>query len=464
MNLLKNRYYILISFSIVFGWIMSFPYEGPVMYALAGDKGVNGVDLNTLTVFLHFAGLFCGRYITKNISSAKRNMLICTGGSIVLSSFIPFISMKGWMIIIPLVSFLTGITITSNGQMIKKYIPSKDRNKFVADILIYGNIVLIGAHIFANNTSPIISFVFIEIILVIAFIVTFRIDINEETLKSPSKRFQGKSILKTYWIFFLFIFLITINSGIMFQVIYPYFGQFELLTSIYTNIPYIIAIYILSRLIKMNKFYFLYVGLALWGITFILFSILGQTALSFIIICTVMLFACGIFDFFWWSIMADNFDYVKNPSSLFGLGLSINVLGVWVGGFVGNYLVSIGIDKQGLSSVGLLIVFISMLIILPLNSRLVQTFDQNEFLVKIKYVNTKEIESYIRDVESLLTRREWDVFNLLILGKTDSYISKELYISTHTVKTHNRNIYKKLNVSNRVQLISKITDRQLGAS
>ncbi len=458
MTFNKNKYYILISFAVVFGWVMALPYEGPVLYALSAEKGIDWILLNTLTVFFHFAGLFCGRYIAKDMISSKKIILTGIGSSIVLSLFIPFVSAEIWTYIIPLVSFLTGIVITANGYMIKSYIPSESRTKIAADLLIYGNIVLIAAHIFANNTKPLISFTFIEILLIGAFILAFKIDTDEKLVRQPIVEPEGKSVFKTYWILFLFIFVITINSGIMFQVIYPYFSEFEILTSIYTNVPYIIAIYLLSRSLNNNKFYFLYIGLALWGVTFILFAVLEQTALSFLLICSVMLFAAGIFDFFWWSIMLNSFDSVENPSSLFGFGLAVNVLGVWVGGLIGNYLISIGVDKQGLSYTGLLVVIVSMLIIVPLNSKLADLLENNEFLVRIQYLEKKKMKTLLEEAELLLSKRELEVLDLLILGKTNMQISEDLYLSPHTIKTHCRNIYKKLNVSNKIELIAKASD------
>lgn len=457
----KSKLYILISFSLIFGWIMSFPYEGPVMYALAGENGINGVLLNMFTVFFHFAGLFVGRFLSKDIKGAKIWLLICIGTTLFISLFIPFINADLWLVIIPSVSFLTGISISLYGHMLKGYFRSDERKKTVADILIYGNIVLISAHIFANDIKPILSFVLIQVLLFIALIMIYKINITEcnipEKVISENK---SKGTIKAYWILFLFIFIITINSGIMFQVIYPYFYEFEVLVSIYTNIPYILAIFILSRLFSKNKFYFLYVGLSLWIVTFILFASLGKTPLSFVLICSVMLFACGIFDYFWWSVMANIFDYVENPASIFGLGLSLNVLGVWIGGLIGNYFLSIGIDKEGMAYLGILIVVISMLIILPLNSRLSDTIIHNQFLVRISYKDENDIKEFILEMEKLLSRREVDVFRLLIEGKTDTEISKKLYISPHTIKTHNRNIYKKIGVANRIELIEKITKPQ----
>lgn len=156
--------------------------------------------------------------------------------------------------------------------------------------------------------------------------------------------------------------------------------------------------------------------------------------------------------------MLNSFDSVENPSSLFGFGLAVNVLGVWVGGLIGNYLISIGVDKQGLSYTGLLVVIVSMLIIVPLNSKLADLLENNEFLVRIQYLEKKKMKTLLEEAELLLSKRELEVLDLLILGKTNMQISEDLYLSPHTIKTHCRNIYKKLNVSNKIELIAKASD------
>jgi len=52
-----------------------------------------------------------------------------------------------------------------------------------------------------------------------------------------------------------------------------------------------------------------------------------------------------------------------------------------------------------------------------------------------------------------LTAREKTVLSILIRGRLDKEIAQELNISPETVKTHNKNIYKKLNVRNRSEVI-----------
>lgn len=54
-------------------------------------------------------------------------------------------------------------------------------------------------------------------------------------------------------------------------------------------------------------------------------------------------------------------------------------------------------------------------------------------------------------IESVLSRREIDVLNLLALGKTNRDIANVLYISERTVKFHVSSILEKLNVRNRTE-------------
>lgn len=58
------------------------------------------------------------------------------------------------------------------------------------------------------------------------------------------------------------------------------------------------------------------------------------------------------------------------------------------------------------------------------------------------------------------TEREKEVLCLLLKGLNNKQISERLFISNHTTKAHIASIYKKLNVTNRVQ--AAIKSMQLG--
>ena len=53
--------------------------------------------------------------------------------------------------------------------------------------------------------------------------------------------------------------------------------------------------------------------------------------------------------------------------------------------------------------------------------------------------------------KNLLTAREIEILTLIVPGATNEEISEILHISPHTVRTHIYNIFKKINVPNRLQ-------------
>lgn len=52
-----------------------------------------------------------------------------------------------------------------------------------------------------------------------------------------------------------------------------------------------------------------------------------------------------------------------------------------------------------------------------------------------------------------ITNRELDILNCIIKDYTEQQIAEELFISPHTVRTHVKNIYKKLHVHSRVAAV-----------
>lgn len=59
-----------------------------------------------------------------------------------------------------------------------------------------------------------------------------------------------------------------------------------------------------------------------------------------------------------------------------------------------------------------------------------------------------------------LTPRESDIFPLLARGRNSRFIESALVVSRNTVKTHTRNIYRKLGVHSQQQLIDAVEQEQ----
>lgn len=69
-----------------------------------------------------------------------------------------------------------------------------------------------------------------------------------------------------------------------------------------------------------------------------------------------------------------------------------------------------------------------------------------------KYIQENRGKDTISKKEvTILTPREIEILTMVASGAKNEEIANELYISPNTVKTHIYNIFKKINVPNRLQ-------------
>ncbi len=92
----------------------------------------------------------------------------------------------------------------------------------------------------------------------------------------------------------------------------------------------------------------------------------------------------------------------------------------------------------------------------------IHTVYKDELWVERKFVaryfsgevsSASDEEGQQLEKKNAFTQREQDVLNLLIKGSTNKEIAQNLFISEKTVKSHLNKIFKKLNVSRRLEAI-----------
>lgn len=78
-------------------------------------------------------------------------------------------------------------------------------------------------------------------------------------------------------------------------------------------------------------------------------------------------------------------------------------------------------------------------------------------MTRVKIV--KEDQDYEIDHEQLqrlgITKREYEVLELIALGLSNQEIADKLFVSTSTIKSHTSSLFMKLDVSRRTQAIQK---------
>ena len=171
---------------------------------------------------------------------------------------------------------------------------------------------------------------------------------------------------------------------------------------------------------------------------------------------TPLLFAYGVFDYFWWGIMGNLFEYVKNPSKILGIGLGTNVFGVWCGGLIGQIIMEKTKGEHFLVatfSIGTL--FVVFLLLPLLNHQMSKLLDNHSFFKFFSSLPVLKQDSMITSFQPPieLSEREKEIVSYALKGYTYKQISNALFISENTVKTHTKNIYRKLEITSKYQLI-----------
>lgn len=465
-NIDDRRLSILI-FSLFFSWVLSFPFEGQVLYAVAQLHGFDPHDIVFGSIAATFIGLLTGGFFVRTILAAKRAFLFSIVLCMMVSGVFFFKPSILWGVSLISGAFLGGICVAAWGYYFKNGTPPNERIKTAASGLIYSNLLMIGINMAAIHVSPYLGLGLCLIVLAGAlFLSAWLPSVEKQWTMIPShSKIEGRpiSILKPLSFLCLFIMIITINSGLMYQVINPAFEHHEWLVSWYWAVPYIVALFIMKNLPrKTNRTYILYVAIAMIGLAFLAFMSLDRSVMSYLIVDTLMLGACGVYDLFWWSILGEMLDWQKNAATILGMGLSANVLGVLVGGLIGNGIYSGELPDREASVLALVIVCITLIILPVLHKYLSGLLTDHAYLTVFSELSPSEHTKAIHGFTTIgkLTERESEIAALLLSGKTYRMIAGELSLSENTVKTHIKNIYSKYNIQSRMELIRIMLDQQ----
>ncbi|MCL1797833.1 MAG: helix-turn-helix transcriptional regulator [Eggerthellaceae bacterium] len=308
---------------------------------------------------------------------------------------------------------------------------------------------------------------------------------------------EATPLPKSFWKFFTTIFLLTITTSMVHGLSVHTLTPNEILVG--TNIALfcrialaIVSIYLVVRLFKridFGKLYFLLMVIVAVVIT--LYALIQLNGLLFDIIVK------SAFDFFTvilWCLLASVVYQKKlSPVVVFGFGYGIYMVGRTIGWTSGAWLlpqVSYPIAEPIILVVLALLILICAVVVFSekdFDSLFSLALGENFTLEELPRLHSANgfnggngsdgngveqedrgrpyMEACKRVGSSArLSAREKDVFELLALGRGIENIAQRLSISLNTARTHTHNIYAKLEVHSRSELIALVESEKQNTS
>jgi len=446
-------------------WLFTIPFEGKILYALLDYHQVPSQPFVLGSMAAHCAGLLLCGFLAKSMRSARRLMLISIVCCAVASAIFFFPPSGWWYAALFTSSLVAGFCVAIWGYFLKSGTPKNQRNKTVAEMLALSYILLLLL-VKASTTVPVRAGVALAILpLGIMFMLCLRLPQHENVQDNQTAQPQDNhvSIEKPLLFLCLFIVVVAVNVGLMYQVQFPAFAHLQTLTSWYWAVPYIAGVLVVRYLPgRVKRTHILYSAIAMTGFSFIGFMLLDRSAPSYIFVHTLMFGAVGIFNLFWWTMLGEMLEFHWNPARIMGTGLFANVLGILLGELIAGVLES-GRDYPSL--LALAIVCVTLVMLPPLYARLTALLKTHEYLTEFSEKPLQERNRLISEaaVAGKLTARETEIASLLIQGRTYRMIALDLHISENTVRFHIKNIYSKYAVRNRAEFINAIMSERINS-
>lgn len=464
----ENRRISVISFSLFCTWLISFPYQGEVFYSLVVNSQLDVEKIVLAGLICLVAGLSGCGFLVRSIRAAKFTMLVssvfCLAGTCVFF-FQPSVL---WTVTLPAILFAAAVLMSSWGFYFKACTPKNARIQTAADVLVYSAVLMIPINLTAIYISARIGLFLAAAMLTLSFFYTIRLPDLDISEKSPCKAEDSICVIKTPLAFLcLFIAIITIDSGLMFSIVNPAFEGVAWLANWYWAVPYIAAIWLVKIFSsKINRTYILYIAISMIGLSFVAFAVLDRSAISYLVVNTLLLGGCGVFDVFWWNILGEMLDLGRNPAKILGLGLAANVFGVLLGALIASAAASFGISSNGMAMVALIVVCITFSLLPLLNSYLSRLLKNCAFFITLTELPEPEQKKTAEQLAEIagLTKREIQVAAFLMKGYTYKLIADELDLSENTIKSHVSHIYNKLGVNNKSELLRSFADQLFSPS
>ena len=460
----KSALYVILSLSLFFGWLLSFPFHGPVLNIYSEARGFNPGYLSTLFIAFHGGGILLSGFVAGTTRSWRH--LIRPAGIITLVAAAAILAVPP-----DVAPFLFALSGASSGVFIVAWsvpfslqVSPAFRIQVMAAIIAVANIVYIAVKLSLIFSMPGLGNTISMVSLIAATAVVLLLNTAPgDTTKQTSSPVKLPAVL--IGILCATIFLLYINGGFMYLVLYPSSPESLTWLPIFRDLVY------LSTLITMaisgariDRMVPVYLSASLMILAFAFYSLFGSSTVGWISAEVLCQSSMALLDLFLWTVLGDIAFTYKRPYTVFGWGLSANVAGILAGGFIGGLLIRLNENPE-------LIIAVSTGTSVSLTFLLIPLLAARLLVDLLEKINLMQMESHREAGENTgirvppahsipgfveLSPRETEIAGLILRSKNNQEIADKLFISENTVKVHLKNIYRKLSVAGKNEFLALV--------
>ncbi|SKC81070.1 LuxR family transcriptional regulator [Maledivibacter halophilus] len=438
INIFKIYPFIILTLGFTYGATIVFTFFGPVLTITVGKLTPT---LSIIGVLVHVFSFFL-----KPTELEKNQKFFYVFLGIVIPLILLFYTLPYYfqILTIMLYAYMIGRIGCFWTYMANAVIPSHIRGRTISLSLFISFVILFLLNISFPLLTNRVALIFPGVISIIVVVFYSKINRNHKN-NVVSYKNKAYSNIHSYYIY-AFLIVIYIAGGFSYAGIYPSFEPYMHIDRYYNVLFYLLAIITAGIVLdKYGRKINFMLGVGFLGISFTFF-IMPSSVITYFITQTFLQCGWAFVNAFGWSFSWDMSESLKK-NYVFPRGIAAMLLGTAIGAFLSQTIEKIGF---GHSSVYGIVTFIPLFLAIMILVFFPETLKRDKRR-KIEFNKLQGIEEL-----KILTPRELEVCYHVINGFNNKRISKILFISENTVKTHISRIYSKLYISSRSELTSYI--------
>ncbi|MCT4619929.1 MAG: LuxR family transcriptional regulator [Marinisporobacter sp.] len=440
---------LIITKSLNYAIILIFPAFGPVINKASNID--SGVIFGSFFLFFLLMSILIPPKAYENKKYYMESLIIICSLLTALFNFLPE-TLK--FLYLALLGYTSGrITVFWSYLFLKN--THKDQFvQIISSVLFISYFLLYISNAITPSLSTNLAIFFMVLLFIIMFFCYKKTFKDHLVFSTKTKAHAATNNIDFPYSLFIVIFLIFLTAGNTYAGIYPNLKRYELWERYYNVFPFLLAI-LSSRFIAKRWGYeiFLHLGICFLGLSFI-FNTLNPSTSTYLLIQTSLQVGWAFMDIFVWVVGAHVAVHNNRPQLLLYFIVSF-LSGTFIGSIITTFFKNYLLSNYGLVSNFLthLPIFIAIIFLNKVSKYLSNLSIASETVIE-------PIDLFENEIFIPLTPREKEVIRLLSKNMPNTIICEELFISPNTLKTHSRNIYRKINVKNKRELVSLIHQMQ----